>query len=78
MRTLGVPNEPESNKVVCDEFMVIFARLFETEDQNDELLTPIGCLHELIVLEFGQHIPMWVVFSENEVSKGSTSGRNTH
>lgn len=58
----GIPNEPESNKVMRDELMVIFARFFKAKNQDDELLAPIGCLHELIVLEFRQHVPMWIVF----------------
>jgi len=29
---LGIPNEPESNKVMRDELMVIFARFFEAKN----------------------------------------------
>ena len=52
--------------MVCNELLVVFARLLETRDEYDELLTPIRCLHQIIALELGSHLPMWVICEPEE------------
>lgn len=43
-----LPDEPDSNEVVAHELIVVLPWLFETEKEDEELLGPEGCLHELI------------------------------
>ena len=53
-----VPNEPERDKVVGNEFGVVLARFFETEKKDNELLTPVSRLHKVVSLQVGEHIPV--------------------
>lgn len=56
-----LPHEPKSDDVVCYEFKVVLARLFETKNEDDELLTPVGGLHEVVTFKVGFHVPVGVV-----------------
>jgi len=47
--------------VVRNKFLVVFPGLLQTKDEDDKLLTPIGCLHEIVALEFGSHLPVGVI-----------------
>jgi hypothetical protein len=47
---------------MCNEFLEVFPGLLETKDKDDELLTPVRRLHEIVALEFGSHLPVWVVY----------------
>jgi hypothetical protein len=46
--------------VVRNKFLEVFPGFLETKDDDDKLLTPIGRLHEIVALEFGSHLPVWV------------------
>jgi hypothetical protein len=56
------PDEPESDKVMSDEFVVVFSGLLKSEDQNEELLAPVGGLGEVVSLELGLHVPVGIVY----------------
>ena len=43
------------------QLIVILARLFKPEKENNELLAPVRSLHEVVPLEFWFHIPVRVV-----------------
>ena len=43
------------------QLIVILARLFEPEKENDELLATVRSLHEVVPLEFWFHLPVRVV-----------------
>jgi hypothetical protein len=47
--------------VVHNIFLIVFPGFLETKDEDDKLLTPIGRLHEVVALEFGSHLPVWVI-----------------
>lgn len=49
-RRIYGPNQPQSDKVVCDELIVILSWFFQTEKDDKELLTPVGSLHEIVSL----------------------------
>ena len=53
-----LPNEPDGNEVVAHELVVVFPWFFETENENEELLGPVGCLHEIIQLELWLELPV--------------------
>ncbi len=48
---------------MCNEFPEVFPGLLETKNENDKLLTPIRRLHEIETLEFGSHLPVWVIYN---------------
>lgn len=66
-----IPDEPKSDYMVCDEFCIVLAGLFEAKDENNELLKPVGHLHEVVSLEFRFHVPVGVVWGR--VNSGSTA-----
>jgi hypothetical protein len=47
---------------MCNEFLVVFPGLLETKEEDHKLLTPVRRLHEIVALEFGSHLPVWVVY----------------
>ena len=47
--------------MVRNKFLVVFPGFLETKDEDDKLLTPIRRLHEIVALEFGSHLPVWVI-----------------
>jgi len=54
-------HKPESDDMVSDKFVIIFARFFETKDEDDELLAPVCGLHKVVTFELGFHVPVRVV-----------------
>jgi len=46
-----------------NKFLEVFPGLLETKDEDDKLLTPVRRLHEIIALEFGCHLPVWVIYN---------------
>lgn len=59
-----VPNEPECDKVVGNEFGVVLAWFFETEKKDNELLAPICRMHEVVSFQVRYHIPMRITYGE--------------
>jgi hypothetical protein len=57
-----VPNEPESDKVVGNEFFVVLAWFFETEKKDNELLAPVSCLHEVVSFQVRYHFPARIAY----------------
>lgn len=55
------PDEPEGNKVVSNQLIVILAGLLKPEKEHNQLLTPIRGLHEIVGLQFWLHVPVRVV-----------------
>ena len=49
-RRIYGPNQPQSHKVVCNELLVILSWFFQTENEDKELLAPVGGLHEIVSL----------------------------
>ena len=47
--------------MVRNKFLIVFPGFLETKDEDDKLLAPIGRLHEIVALEFGSHLPVWVI-----------------
>ena len=47
-----------------DELCEIFSWLFKPEYKDNELLTPVSQLHEIIALDEGCHAPVWVLKPE--------------
>ena len=48
--------------MVGHELVIVLAGLFESQEKNNELLTLVRCLHEIVGLEFWFHIPVWIVY----------------
>ena len=48
---------------MCDEFLEVFPGLLETKDEDDELVTPVRRLHEIVALQFGSHLPVRVIYN---------------
>ena len=46
-----LPDEPDGNEVVAHELVVVLPRFLETENENQELLGPVGRLHEIVQLQ---------------------------
>lgn len=57
-----VPDEPECDNVVGNEFGVVLAWFFETEKKDDELLAPVSSMHEVVSLQVGHHIPVRITY----------------
>lgn len=63
----GVPNEPESDKVVGNEFAVVLAWFFETEKKDNELLAPVSGVHEVVSFQVRYHIPVRITYRQEGV-----------
>lgn len=61
--------------MVRDEFVVILSGFLEAENENEKLLTPVGYLKEVIALELGDHIPVWVVYRCRQIRCDKRQGR---
>lgn len=48
--------------MVSDELVVVLAGLFEAKHENDELLTPVSKLHQVVSLHVGYHIPVRITY----------------
>lgn len=57
-----LPDKPDGNKVVTHELVVVLPWFLEAEKKNDELLDPEGCLHEVVQLELGFHLPVRITY----------------
>lgn len=47
--------------MVRDELVIVFPRFLETQEEDDELLTPVCGLHEVVPFQIGLHLPMGVI-----------------
>lgn len=59
--SVQLPDEPDSNEVVAHEFVVVLPWFLETEEEDKELLGPVGCLHEKIQLELRLELPVGII-----------------
>lgn len=64
---MSVPNEPECDKVVGNEFAVVLAWFFETEKKDNELLAPVGRMHEVVSLQVRYHFPVRIACGQRYV-----------
>lgn len=55
---MNSPDEPDGNDVVTHELVVVLPWLLKTENENEELLDPVGRLHEIIPFELWLHLPV--------------------
>lgn len=62
-----VPDEPERDKMVGDEFVVVLAWFFKTEKQDDELLAPVSRMNKIVSFQSGQHIPERIAYGEKGI-----------
>lgn len=72
---IDVPNEPESDKVVGNEFGIVLAWFFETEKKDNELLAPVSRMQEVVSFQVRNHIPVRIVYKQ-EVVRIQKRGRN--
>ena len=72
-----LPDEPERDKVVSNELIVVLTRFFETEEKDDELLAPVSRMHEIVTFQIGYHLPVGVAYeygSEGKDKAGKYDG----
>lgn len=62
--------------MVGNEFVVVFAWLFETEEKNDELLTPVSRMHEVVSFQVRDHIPVRIAYGGGMSEGGMRVGRD--
>jgi hypothetical protein len=60
---------------VRDKDLVIFTRLLQPKNENDELLTPIRKLHQIVSLELSRHVPVRVIWLSTVSEEGRKKGR---
>lgn len=53
--------------MVRDELVIVFPRFLETQQEDDELLTPVCGLHEVVPFQIGLHLPMGVICERRSV-----------
>lgn len=70
-----LPNEPECDNVVGNEFSVVLAWFFETEEEDDELLAPVSSMHEVVTFQVGYHIPVRITYGEGHVRRWDDVGK---
>ena len=46
---------------------VVFPRLLQAHQQNEEFLAPMGGLREVIALKPGNHVPVRVAWDKGEI-----------
>lgn len=47
--------------MMSDEFTIVLPGFLETQDEHDELLTPVCSLREVVAFEVRLHLPMGVI-----------------
>ena len=47
--------------VVHNKYLVVFPGFLKMKGEEDKQLTLMGRLHEIVALEFGNHLPIWAI-----------------
>ena len=62
-----VPDKPKSYGVVDRQLIMILARPLEPKDENEGLLAPESCLHQVVPLEIWDHVPVGVACARSRI-----------
>lgn len=58
---LDVPNQPQRDEVMSNKLIVVLPRFLKFECEHYELLAPVCCLHEIVALKLGLHVPVRII-----------------
>lgn len=47
--------------MVNAELCEVAARLFKSQDEDEELLKPVSKVSEIITFEISRHLPVWII-----------------